>query len=408
MGVVASAEGRTPRPGHWLSRNLVILTLISLFQDAASELLYPLLPLLLTGVLAAPPVVLGVIEGLADATAGVTRYVAGRWSDRAGRTIFIGVGYGLAALGKVLVALALAWPVVLAGRVVDRFGKGIRSAPRDALIAASVPKEALGRAFGFHRAGDSLGAVIGPLLGLLALTVLHDDLRAALWWAVVPAIVSVLMVFFVRDPLPKTATDGRSTPPSSPRGLGRSPLPRRFWIVTGILVAIAVVNFSDALLLLRVMQLGFDTTQVVLAYVLFNLVYTLASYPAGALTDRWPRPYVYAVGLIAFATGYLGLGLVDGGPMVFVLVAIYGLFPAFTDGVGKAWISHLVPDEHRGRAQGVFQGLMSGSVLAAGLWAGLLWNAGPGDGVLPLLVAGGVGLVAGVLMIMLRLTVRRA
>lgn len=407
MGTVAGAEGRSPRPGRWLSRNLVVLTLVSLFQDAASELLYPLLPLLLTGVLAAPPVVLGVIEGLADATAGVTRYVAGRWSDRAGRTIFIAAGYGLAALGKVLVALALAWPVVLAGRVVDRFGKGIRSAPRDALIAASVPRQALGRAFGFHRAGDSLGAVIGPLLGLLALTLVHGDLRAVLWWAVVPATISVLLVAFVREPARPRLSEREE--PLRRATLGqRSPLPRRFWMVTGLLVAIAVVNFSDALLLLRVMQLGFDTTQVVLAYVLFNLVYTLASYPAGVLTDRWPRPYVYAVGLIAFAIGYLGLGLVDGGPMVFVLVAVYGLFPAFTDGVGKAWISHLVPDEHRGRAQGVFQGLMSGSVLAAGLWAGLLWKAGPGDGVLPLLVAGGVGLVAGALMIMVRLTVRRA
>lgn len=404
---MAGAEGRSPRPGRWLSRNLVVLTLVSLFQDAASELLYPLLPLLLTGVLAAPPVVLGVIEGLADATAGVTRYVAGRWSDQAGRKIFIAAGYGLAALGKVLVALALAWPVVLAGRVVDRFGKGIRSAPRDALIAASVPRQALGRAFGFHRAGDSLGAVIGPLLGLLALTLVHGDLRAVLWWAVVPATISVLLVAFVREPARPRLSE-REEPLRRATPGHRSPLPRRFWMVTGLLVAIAVVNFSDALLLLRVMQLGFDTTQVVLAYVLFNLMYTLASYPAGVLTDRWPRPYLYAVGLIAFAIGYLGLGLVDGGPMVFVLVAVYGLFPAFTDGVGKAWISHLVPDEHRGRAQGVFQGLMSGSVLAAGLWAGLLWNAGPGDGVLPLLVAGGVGLVAGVLMIMLRLTARRA
>lgn len=401
---MASAERRSPR-GHWLSRNLVILTLISLFQDAASELLYPLLPLLLTGVLAAPPVVLGVIEGLADATAGVTRYIAGRWSDRAGRKVFIGAGYGLAALGKVLVALALAWPMVLAGRVVDRFGKGVRSAPRDALIAASVPKEALGRAFGFHRAGDSLGAVIGPLLGLLALTVLNDDIRAALWWAVVPATISVLLVFFVRDP----HRQQRHTQPAAPEQVEhghRSPLPGRFWLVTGALVAIAIVNFSDTLLLLRVMQLGFDTTQVVLAYVLFNLVYTVASYPAGALTDRWPRPYVYAVGLIAFAIGYLGLGLAHGGPVVFVLVAVYGLFPAFTDGVGKAWISHLVPDEHRGRAQGVFQGLMSGSVLLAGLWAGLSWNAGPGDGVLPLLIAGAVALLAGVAMVLTRVALR--
>ena len=159
----------------WLTRTLVLLTLVSLLQDAASELLYPLLPLLLTGVLAAPPVVLGVIEGLADATAGVTKYVSGRWSDRRGRKPFITAGYGFAAVGKVLVAAAGSWPVVLIGRVVDRFGKGVRSAPRDALIAADVPPEARGRAFGFHRMGDSAGAVIGPLLGLLASAGLKPD-----------------------------------------------------------------------------------------------------------------------------------------------------------------------------------------------------------------------------------------
>ncbi len=389
---------QSPRPSRWptwLTRNLVILTLISLTQDAASELLYPLLPLLLTGVLAAPPVVLGVIEGLADATAGITRYFSGRWSDRVGRKPFIGAGYGLAAAGKVLVAAATVWPTVLVGRVVDRFGKGVRSAPRDALIADSVPHEALGRAFGFHRAGDTLGAVIGPLIGLAALTAMAGNLRATLWIAVIPAVISALLVFFVTDSRRAHAPK----PAPAPHASHRSPLPRPFWVVTIVLTVIAIVNFSDALLLLRVMDLGFSTTQVVLAYVLFNTVYALGSYPAGALTDRWPRPIVYAVGLAAFAIGYLGLGLVHGGPAVFVLIAIYGLFPAFTDGVGKAWISSLVPAEHRGRAQGVFQMLMSGSVLLAGLWAGLLWTSGAGKGTLPLLVSGCVAAVAAIAMV---------
>ena len=171
-------------------------------------------------------------------------------------------------------------------------------------------------------------------------------------------------------------------------------------------MVISLVNFSDTLLLLRVSDLGFSTTEVVLGYVLFNTVYTLGAYPAGALTDRWPRPYVYAVGLVAFATGYLGLGLADGGPAVFVLLAAYGLFPAFTDGVGKAWVSSLVPVEHRGRAQGVFQGLTSAAVLVAGLWGGLLWNVGPGEGVVPLLLAGSAGLAASVALVVVRL--RRA
>jgi MFS family permease len=390
------------RAHPWLTRNLVVLTAVSLTQDAASELLYPLLPLLVTGVLAAPPVVLGIIEGVADATAGVTRYVAGRWSDTRGRRPFVAAGYGLAAMGKVLVAAALAWPMVLAGRTLDRFGKGVRSAPRDALIAASVPPESFGKAFGFHRAGDTLGAVIGPLLALAALALLDGDVRAALWWAVVPAVLSVLLVLLVREPHRTQAASPRSPRAPRERLISRSPLPRRFWRVTAVLVVIGLVNFPDALLLLRVMDLGFSTTEVVLAYVVYNLVYALGAYPAGALADRWPPVTVYAVGLVAFSVGYAGLGLVDGGPAVYLLIAVYGLFPAFTDGVGKAWISSLVPDEHRGRAQGVFQMLMNGAVLSAGLWAGLLWTTGPGGGIVPLLVSGAAGAVAAVVLVTLR------
>jgi len=378
------------RQRPWLTRTLVLLTLVSLLQDAASELLYPLLPLLLTGVLAAPPVVLGLIEGLADATAGVTRYVSGRWSDRRGRKPFITAGYGFAAIGKVLVAAAQSWPMVLVGRVVDRFGKGVRSAPRDALIAADVAPEERGRAFGFHRMGDSVGAVIGPLLGLWALAALNDDVHAALWWAVVPAVLSTLLTLFVRERRVAPVPHGGVVASGPVDGA----LPRRYWTVVATLVAVAVVNFSDTLVLLRVMQLGFSTTEVVLAYVVFNSVYTLGSYPAGVLTDRWPRQRVYAVGLVAFGLAYLGLGLVDGGWQVYALVAVYGLFPAFTDGVGKAWVSSLVPKDHLGRALGMFQGLNSGAVLVAGLWAGLLWNVGAGHGVVPLVVAGVVGLGA--------------
>jgi len=380
------------RAPTWLTRNLLLLTAVSLTQDMASELLYPLLPIVLTGVLAAPPVVLGVTEALADATAGVTKWFSGRWSDRRGRKPFIGAGYGIAAAGKAVVAAATVWPVVLVGRVLDRFGKGVRSAPRDALIAESVPPEALGRAFGFHRSGDSLGAVIGPLLGLWALAAMDNDVRAALWWAVVPATVSALLVAFVREP---ARAQQPSTVAARPADDGQ-PLPRRFRVVTAVLVAIAVVNFSDALLLLRVLQLGFSTTQVVLAYVLFNAVYTLLSYPAGVLTDRWPRPVVYAIGLVAFAVGYLGLGLTHGGAPTYVLVAVYGLFPAFTDGVGKAWVASLVPRHQLGRAQGTFQALNSAAVLVAGVWAGLTWRLGSGDGVVPLVIAGSVAAVAAV------------
>lgn len=383
----------------WLTRNLVVLTLVSLTQDAASELLYPLLPLLVTGVLAAPPVVLGVVEGAAEAAAGISKYVAGRWSDGRRRRPFVTTGYALAALGKILVAAAAVWPMVLVGRVVDRLGKGVRSAPRDALIAASVPREHLGRAFGFHRTGDTLGAVIGPLIALAGLALLDGDVRAVLWWAVVPAVLSVLLTFLVREKRRAPSAEIEAAAPPVPSRVPKSPLPRSFWRVVGVLVAIAVVNFPDALLLLRISDLGYSTTEVVLAYVVYNVVYTLGSYPAGALSDRLPRPLVYGVGLLAFGVAYGGLALVDRGPWVWVLVCVYGLFPALTDGVGKAWISTLVGDEHRGRAQGVFQSLSNGAVFVAGLWAGLLWAVGPGDGVLPLLVSGAVGLAAGAVLV---------
>jgi len=386
----------------WLTRNLLLLTLVSLTQDAASELLYPLLPLLITGVLAAPPVVLGVVEGCAEAAAGISKYVAGRWSDGRARKPFVTTGYAMAALGKVIVAASFVWPMVLVGRVVDRLGKGVRSAPRDALIAASVPREDYGRAFGFHRTGDTLGAVIGPLIALAGLAALDGNLRAVLWWAVVPAVLSTLLTFFVvenrRQPDPFVdLTD--EAPPLTGK-VTRSPLPPEFWRVTVVLVAIAVVNFPDALLLLRISDLGFTTTQVVLAYVLYNLIYTLGSYPAGALSDRLPRPLIYGIGLLAFAAAYAGLALIGHSGWAFVLMGFYGLFPAFTDGVGKAWISTLVTDEHRGRAQGVFQSLSNGAVFLAGLWAGLSWTLGPGGGVVPLLVSGMLAAVAGAVLVM--------
>ena len=408
-----SSQMRLP---SWLTRNLIILTLVSLTQDAASELLYPLLPLFITGVLAAPPVVLGVVEGCAEAAAGISKYVAGRWSDRRGRKPFIGVGYGLAALGKIIVAAAYVWPVVLVGRVTDRLGKGVRSAPRDALIASSVPREAYGRAFGFHRMGDTLGAVIGPLLALAALDVLNGNVRAALWWAVVPALMSVALVSLVREPHRRpveTVTPNPELigPPAVEPDEARStetavkrPLPQPFWRVTWVLIAIAIVNFPDVLLLLRISELGLTTTQVVLAYVVFNLVYALGSYPAGVVTDHLTPRFVYGLGLLAFAVGYLGLGLLGSDAtshswVVFALVAVYGLFPALTDGVGKAWISGLVPDSVRGRAQGVFQSLNSASVFVAGLWAGVFWEIGPGNGVVPLLVAGAAGGIGGLALL---------
>jgi len=192
---------------------------------------------------------------------------------------------------------------------------------RDALIAASVPREDFGRAFGFHRMGDTLGAVIGPLIALAGLALLDGNVRAVMWWAVVPAVASTLLTFLVVEH--RRVPDGppavTEDPPGQKTVVPKSPLPPAFWRVTVVLVAIAVVNFPDVLLLLRISDLGFTTTQVVLAYVLYNLVYTLGSYPAGALSDRLPRPLVYGVGLLAFAAAYAGLAVVGHNAWAFDL-----------------------------------------------------------------------------------------
>lgn len=407
MDSAYAADGygdRVPDRRRWMSPTLLVLTAVSFTQDAASELLYPLLPIFLTGVLAAPALVLGVVEGVAVAAAGLSRYVAGRWSDGRQRKPFILAGYGMAAIGKVIVAAALVWPMVLVGRVVDRLGKGVRSAPRDALIAGSTSDEHMGRAFGFHRMGDSLGAVVGPLLGLLALSVHGDDVRSAIWWAVVPACLSTALVVLVRerrpdlDAAPDSVLHAAPAQSLSERHL-RPPLPTGFWRVAIPLTVIALVNFSDALLLLRLVALDFSTTEVVLAYVLFNAVYTVGSYPAGAWADRRHPSTVYAFGLLAFSVAYVGLGAVgEGESAAIVLVGLYGLFPALTDGVAKAWVVGLVDRAHVGRAQGAFQGLFNGAVLIAGVWAGLLWDVGPGDGRLPLVISGSIAAVSSVWM----------
>jgi MFS family permease len=366
----------------WLSRNLLVLSGVSLLQDAASELLYPILPIFLTSVLGAPTAVVGAVEGVAEGAASVTKLAAGRLSDRFRRRPLIGVGYGLAAVGKVLIAVAFVWPVVLLGRVVDRLGKGIRGAPRDALLVIGVPPEARGRAFGLHRAADTTGAVIGPLIGLAGYELLHHHIRPLLVIAVIPAVASMLLVAAVHEP---TA----AAPPRTTTGRVESaePLPRRYWNVVAALTLFALVNFPDALILLKVHELGYSVVGVIGAYVLYNAVYAGLSYPFGAFSDRAPRPLVFAIGLACFATCYLGLGLADGTGVIVPLLVIYGGFTAATDGVGKAWISGLAPIGRQGSAQGIFQGLSGAGVLVAGLWAGFAWG---GDGRVPLLVSGSV------------------
>jgi MFS family permease len=361
----------------WLTRNLIVLTLVSLAQDAASELLYPLLPLLITGVIGAAPFDLGLIEGCAEAAAGFTKLYAGKASDRIGRKPFVIAGYSLAGLGKALVVTATIWPVVFLGRIADRIGKGLRSTPRDALIHDSVPKERLGSAFGFHRAGDTLGAVIGPLLALLGLSLFHNDIRKVAIWALVPALISALLTLLVKD-------RARPVIKSAIPKLKSAPLPAHLKRAIAILFFIQLTNIPDVLLLLRLHDIGFTTQGVM-----------LAAFPAGRLVDHFPPYAIYSIGLVAFGIAYFTLGYSSDHRIALLALGLYGLFPALTDGVGKAWIAGLSEIDHRGQAQGAFQASMNFAVLGASLWGGALWTRH--DRELPLMIAAigaGLGAVA--------------
>src|SRR5579883_1326082 len=449
---------RRRRP-EWLTTNLAVLSGVSLLQDTASELLYPILPIFLTSVLGAPAAVVGAVEGVGNGLAAATTPLSGRLADRRRRRPLVAAGYGLASIGKVLVALATVWPVVLAGRAVDRVGKGVRGAPRDALIADGVRPSSRGRAFGFHRMADTVGAVLGPLLGLAAYEAFDHRIRLLLWLAVPPAILSAGLVAAVREPararrgsLPAPPEGGAipADPETSPvadpvaipvhpetgpvadpvaipvhpeagpvadpvaipadpetatavdrpgRPASPPPLPAGFWRLTVVLAAFSLINFPDALLLLRLRAIGFSVSSVILAYVTYNLVYVAASYPAGALSDRLPRGRVFGTGLLFFALGYVGLAVAHDHVVAWLVLAAYGAFTACTDGVGKAWVSSLAGSSAQARAQGWFQGLTGGAVLVAGLWAGLAWH---GSGVVPLALAGSIAAAFGAFLLTTR------
>jgi MFS family permease len=373
-----------------MTRNLKVLSFVSLLQDTASELLYPILPIILTTVLHAPVAAVGAIEGIADGIASLTKVVSGRLADKRSKRGLVGLGYGLAALAKMIIALATSWPVVMAARSLDRIGKGIRGAPRDALIAATTDPADRGKAFGYHRAMDSAGAVIGPLLGLGLYELLNHRTRPLLFIATIPAVASVALVSLVREPrvkqeqLPPLADTTSETEASPTQSSDNTALGPPFWNAVSILGVFAFVNFSDALLILRARQLGLSVAAVIGTYCLYNAVYASLSYPAGALSDRLPRQIVLAVGFAAFAIAYAGLGLATSASQVWWLFGIYGVYTALTDGVSKAWISDLLPDHVRGRGLGIQQGISGLGAVAASVWAGLAWD---GTGKIPLLIS---------------------
>lgn len=359
------------RSGWWagLSRNVIRMGWISFFADVSSEMLYPLVPIFLTTILGAPAAVVGLIEGLAEATASLMKTVSGRWSDRIGkRRIFIFFGYAFSALAKPLIGIATVWPLVMTARVADRFGKGLRTSSRDALLADSVSAEMRGKAFGWHRAMDTMGAVVGPLLALLLVSLTNGNLRLVFLLAFIPGVLGALLVLTIREK--RLAPQGKAS-----LKVAYQALPVAFRRYLWAWAIFSVANSSDVFLILRSQQTGFSTTLVVLVYALYNMVYALGSPILGQLSDRLGRKRVMVGGLIVFTLVYIGFALVGAAWEIWILFAVYGLYIAATDGVGKALAVDLVSPEMRATAVG-FLGTVTGvATLIASTVAGLLWSS---------------------------------
>lgn len=346
-----------------------LLGLVSLFNDSASELVYPLLPLYLASVLMAGPKALGIIEGIAEATGSLLKLFAGVLADRTRSTKYwVLGGYSLAALGRPLLAMASSWPMVLTLRFADRVGKGLRSSPRDALLALSVAPEQRGLAFGVHRAMDNAGAVVGPLVAAWLLS-RHMPIRDILLWTLVPGLLTVALTLFIREPRHEISP---AKPPFSWTLAGFPTVYKRYLLV---LALFTLGNSSNMFLLLRARDMGVPEYQVPLMWALVSLVAMLFSAPLSALSDRVGRVRLIVSGWAVYGLFYLLLGL--NGDVLWLLwplFAFYGLFLAATEGAEKALVADLAPRELLGTAYGWFNLTAGLLLLPASLLFGWLWQ----------------------------------
>ncbi|HYK41440.1 MAG TPA: MFS transporter [Thermoanaerobaculia bacterium] len=370
--MASSVKRSENQPAGRLDPGVLTLGWVSFLTDFASDMIYPLLPDFLTRRLGAGPAVVGLIEGVAEATASLTKLFAGWWSDRTRRRKpLVVAGYSLATLVRPFIGLATSWLTVFAIRFADRVGKGIRTAPRDALIAALVPPAKRGRAFGLQRAMDNAGSVAGPLAAALLLKTLVPEERSVFLLAFIPGILAVvLLVRRVREaPAPVPA-------PGQPRDRAeKERLPRGFWIATSLFVVFTLANSTDAFLLLRARDSGIPLWQIPLLWAFFNGVKAAAGVPGGALSDRIGRVACVGMGWVVYAIAYVGFAFVSTPAGVWALFGGYALFFALTEGAQRALVADLVGDTLRGRAFGIFHGSIGIAALPSSILFGIWWKA---------------------------------
>ena len=351
-------------------RNVFFTGLVSFFMDMSSEMIYPLVPLFLANVLGINMAMIGLIEGIAESTASLLKVFSGWFSDwtRQRKNLML-AGYAISTLSRPIMALAGAWQQVLASRFTDRLGKGIRTAPRDAIIAEATESTHLGRAFSFHRAMDTMGAVVGPAITFALLGFFNNDYRKIFWFSMVPGVIAViLIIFFIRE-------KKRQPQPEADRpklSLNHFDWRVKFFMVIATLFALG--NSSDAFLILRAEQVGIPVLTIPVVYLVFNLVYSLSAIPAGMAADRFGKKRIILLGFALFAGLYYGFAVAKDVSTIWVLFGLYGLFMGLTEGIQKAFLATIIPPDFKATAFGVYAAAVGLAMLPASLIAGWLWD----------------------------------
>lgn len=356
----------------YITRTVWILSVVSLLTDAASEMLYPIMPIYLKSI-GFSIVLIGILEGVAEATAGLSKGYFGKLSDNSGRRVpFVQLGYTLSTISKPMMAM-FTYPLwIFFARTIDRFGKGIRTGARDALLSDEATPETKGKVFGFHRSMDTMGAVIGPLFALLFLYFYPQDYRTLFYIAFIPGMLAVLTSFYLRE---KTILDHKikvATPFFSFLHYWKTSPSEYRKVVLGLLV-FTLFNSSDIFLLLQAKQSGLDDTTVIGVYIFYNLIYALFALPAGILADKVGLKTIFIIGLGLFAVVYIGMAFNKNLYIYFGLFFLYGMYAAATEGISKAWISNITSQKDTATAIGTYSGLQSICTMMASSLTGILW-----------------------------------
>lgn len=355
-----------------ITKNIWILSLVSMFTDLASEMLYPVMPIYLKTI-GFSIILIGVLEGFAEAIAGLSKGYFGNLSDNKGKRLpFVQIGYAFSAISKPMMAIFIYPMWIFFARTIDRLGKGVRTGARDALLSDEATPQTKGRVFGFHRSIDTFGAVLGPLAALLYLVYYPSDYKTLFFIAFFPGVLAIVFTFFIKEK-PKE----QLTPKTKTRLLDFikywKESPATYRKLVGALLVFTLFNSSDVFLLLKIKEAGFNDTTVIGVYIFYNLIYALFSYPLGILADKIGMKKIFVMGLFLFALVYFGMAYAKSGVFILALFFLYGTYAAATDGIVKAWITNICKKENTATAIGTYTAFQSITTMLASSLAGILW-----------------------------------